>query len=240
MIINLYLRELADVIAPVITRLHRASLKQTKTPDVWKEAHVTPVFKKGEKYKAVNYRPVSLTCILCKQMEHILASHIMKHLNNHLLYSKQHGFCSKLSYETQLIEYTSDVLKIVQDKKQCDTVVMDFSKAFDKVSHDRLIYKLDCAGIDKQTRDKIKSFLSGRSQKVVIDGKESESVPVTSGVPQGLVFGPILFLFFIDDMPQYKKHSQVRLFADDTVSTIDDGDKLQEDLRILEKWKEEW
>ena len=110
----LVLREIADVIAPVITRLYRASLKQAKTPDVWKEAHVTPVFKKGEKYKAVNYRPVSLTCILCKQMEHILASNLMKHLNsNHLLYSKQHGFRSKLSYETQLMEYTSDVLKTV-------------------------------------------------------------------------------------------------------------------------------
>ena len=131
---------------------------------------MTPVFKKGEKYKAVNYCPVSLTCILCKQMKHILASHIMKHLNNnHLLYSKQHWFRSKLSCETQLIEYTSDVLKIVQGKKQCGTVVMDFSKAFDKVSHDRLIYKLDHAGIDRQTRDWIKSFLSGRSQKVIID-----------------------------------------------------------------------
>ena len=141
----------------------------------------------------------------------------MKHLNkNHLLYSKQHGFRSKLSCETQPIEYTSDVLKTVQDKKQCDTVVMDFSKAFDKVSHDRLIYKLDRAGIDKQARNWIKSFLSGRSQKVIIDGEESKSVPVTSGVPQGSVLGLILFLIFIDDMPQYTKHSQIRLFADNT------------------------
>ena len=118
---------------------------------------------------------------------------------------------------------------------------MDFSKTFDKVSHDRLIYKLDCAGIAKQTRDWIKSFLSGRSQKVVSNGEESESVPVTSGVPQGSV----LFLIFIDDMPQYTKYSQVHLFADDTivyltVFTIDDCDKLQEDLRRFEKWKEEW
>ena len=230
----------------MITRLCRASLKQAKTPDAWKEAHVIPVFKKGEKYKAVNYHPVSLTCILCKQMEHILASHIMKHLNkNHLLYSKQHGFCSKLSCETQLIEYTSDVLKTVQDKKQYDTVVMDFSKAFDKVSHDQLIYMLDRAGIDKQARNWIKSFLSGRSQKVIINGEESESVPVTSGVPQGSVLGPIIFLIFIDDMPQYTKHSQMRLFADDTivyltVSAINDCGKLQQDLKRLEKWEEEW
>ena len=241
-----FLRELADILAPIITRIYRASMKQSKTPDLWKEAHVTPVFKKGEKYKAINYRPVSLTCILCKQMEHILASHIMKHLNtNHLLYDKQHGFRSKLSCETQLIEFTSDALKIIQDRKQCDTIVMDFSKAFDKVSHERLLYKLDRAGIDSLTRQWIKSFLSGRTQKVLIDGEASPAVAVTSGVPQGSVLGPILFLIFIDDLPQYTRHSNVRLFADDTivyltVSSTEDGEKLQEDLKNLEKWEEEW
>ena len=122
---------------------------------------------------------------------------------------------------------------------------MDFSKAFDKVSHDRLIYKLDRAGIDLHTRNWIKSFLSGRSQKVVVDGVTSESVPVTSGVPQGSILGPILFLIFMNDMPQYTKHSQVRLFADDTivyltVTAVDDCEKLQEDLKRLEKWEEEW
>ena len=120
-----------------------------------------------------------MTCILCKQMEHILARNIMKHLNsNHLdlLYSKQHWFCSKLSCETQLFEYTSDALKTAWDKKQCYVAVMDFSKAVDKVSHDSLICKLNRASIDKQTRNWMKSFLSGQSQKVVIDGEESENL----------------------------------------------------------------
>ena len=242
----LVLRELADVIAPIITRLFRASLRQGKTPDVWREAHVTPVFKKGEKYKPVNYRPVSLTCILCKQMEHILASNIMAHLNkNNMLYDKQHGFRSKRSCETQLLEFSADVLETLQDRKQCDTVIMDFSKAFDKVSHDRLLYKLDRAGIDPNTRAWIKSFLSERSQKVVIDGVESNAVSVTSGVPQGSVLGPILFLMYIDDMPQYTQYSRVRLFADDTivyltVQSMDDCNKLQEDLRNLERWERDW
>jgi hypothetical protein len=243
---SLVLKELADVIAPLITRVYRASLKQSKTPDSWREAHVTPVFKKGERYKAVNYRPVSLTCILCKQMEHILASSIMKHLNiNNLLYDKQHGFRSKLSCETQLIEFSADVLKTVQDRKQCDTIIMDFSKAFDKVSHDRLLFKLGRCGVDAKTTAWVKSFLSDRNQRVVIDGEMSDSVPVTSGVPQGSVLGPILFLIYIDDLPEYTRHSQVRLFADDTivyltVSAIDDCEKLQEDLKHLEEWEQKW
>lgn len=126
----------------MITRIYQASLKQATVPDAWKEANVTPVYKKGERNKAVNYRPISLTCILSKQMEHIIASQIMGHLNqNNILYSKQHGFRSKLSCESQLIEFTDDVLSIVQDRKQCDTIILDFSKAFDKVSHDRLLYR---------------------------------------------------------------------------------------------------
>ena len=207
---------------------------------------MTPVFKKGEKYKAINYRPVSLTCILCKQMEHILASNIMAHLNsNKLLYDKQHGFRSERSCETQLLEFTDDVLKTLRDRKQCDAIIMDFSKVFDKVSHDRLLYKLDCAGIDPQTSAWVKSFLSSRTQKVVIDGEESDAVSVTSGVPQGSVLGPILFLVYIDDMPKYTQHSRIRLFADDTivyltVTNMDDCQKLQDDLKRLEVWEKEW
>ena len=133
--------------------------------------------------------------------------------------------------------------------KQCDTIVMDFSKAFDKVSHDRLLFKLERVGIDVHTIMWIKSFLSERTQKVVIDGEESTAVPVTSGatsgVPQGSVLGPILFLIFIDDMPLYTTNSQVRLFADDTIVYLtvtgrEDCVKLQEDLKSLERWEREW
>jgi hypothetical protein len=177
---------------------------------------------------------------------HIIASHLMKHLtNNNLLYDKQHGFRSKLSCETQLLEFTEDALRTVQDRMQCDTIIMDFSKAFDKVSHERLLYKLDRAGIDPQAWEWIKSFLTGRSQQVVIDGETSASVPVTSGVPQGSVLGPILFLVFIDDLPLYTKSSQVRLFADDTIvyltiASIEDCHKLQQDLHHLEQWERDW
>lgn len=242
----LALRELAEAIAPSITRIFQSSLSQGSVPGAWREANITPVYKKGEKYKAVNYRPVSLTCILSKQLEHILASHIMKHLNSHnLLYDKQHGFRSKLSCETQLIEFTDEILKSLQDRKQCDTIVLDFSKAFDKVSHDHLLFKLERLGIDSTTCTWIQSFLLNRTQRVVIDGATSSSVPVTSGVPQGSVLGPILFLAFINDLPSYVTHSRVRLFADDTivyltVSSIDDCSKLQDDLNSLERWERDW
>jgi hypothetical protein len=148
----------------MITRLYPASLKQSQTPDTWREAQVTPVFRKGERYKAVNYRPVSLICILCKRMEYILASSIKKHLNsNNLLCSKHHGFRSKLSYQTQLIEFSADVLQTVQDRKQCDAIVMDFSIAFDKMSHGRFLFKLALAGVDEKTTAWVRPFLACRT-----------------------------------------------------------------------------
>ena len=97
---------------------------------------------------------------------------------------------------------------------------MDFSKAFDKVSHTRLLYKLERYGVSSAVCGWIKSFLTGRTQQVVIDGESSESVPVTSGVPQGSVLGPSLFLVFINDMPDYRSHATIRLFANDTIAYL--------------------
>ena len=111
----------------------------------------------------------------------------MVHLNtNNLLYSKQHGFHFSQSCETQLFEFTGNILQY-SDRKQCNAIAMDFSKAFDKVSHDQLLFKFDRAGSNSQTCAWVKSFLSRKTLKVVIDGEESIAVRVTSGVPQGSV-----------------------------------------------------
>ena len=230
-----FLKEVAKEISPIITDLFNSSFNSGTVPKDWKNAIVTPVFKKGAKSKPENYKPISLTCILSKVLEHILVTSIMKHLDtNHLLYPLQHGFRSKVSCETQLLTFTQQIFDDMANGKQTDVVVMDFSKAFDKVDHQRLILKLKRMGIDKKISNWVQAWLNNRSQKVAVDGHMSNSCPVLSGVPQGSVLGPCLFLIYINDMPDNLK-SNVRLFADDTIvyltiSSITDCHTLQSDL----------
>ena len=175
-------------------------------------------------------------------MEHIITSHIMKHADTHnILYPLQHGFRKGLSCETQLIEFVDDITRNIDAGKQTDCLIMDFSKAFDKVTHSLLQHKLDHYDIRGKTGEWIKTFLSDRSQSVVIEGESSDKIPVESGVPQGSVLVPSLFLFYINDMPEGIT-SKVRLFADDTIayltiSSDQDARTLQSDLDKLTKWE---
>ena len=139
---------------------------------------------------------------------------------------------------------THELLQNMQKGKQTDLILLDFSKAFDKVSHEKLLHKLHFYGIRGNILSWIKSFLDNRSQTVVIEGKQSKTAPVSSGVPQGSVLGPILFLAYINDLPD-NVTSQVRLFADDTVvyaaiSRMDDSLALQRDLDTLHLWEDKW
>ena len=170
----------------------------------------------------------------------------MKHTEKYnILYDLQHGFRSQRSCETQLLGFIDDITKNLLGKKQTDTLIMDFSKAFDKVSHNRLIYKLDRYGIRGNTQNWIKSFLQDRTQSVVVNGTRSEEVAVTSGVPQGSVLGPCLFLLYINDIAD-NINSDIRLFADDTmimylaVTNNSDCQKLQADLDSLSEWEKTW
>ena len=239
------LKETAHNMAPLLTLIFKASLHQQHLPSDWKTAHITPVFKKGSRKNPANYRPISLTSIPCKIFEHIIYSSIYKHLEtNDILSDAQHGFRKKRSCETQLITTIHDLATHLNSGEQVDILCLDFSKAFDKVPHNRLLHKLDYYGIRGTYLEWIKRFLVGRTQKVVIENKFSDLTPVTSGVPQGSVLGPLLFLLFINDLP-HSIDSVVRLYADDvliyrSIKDPSDHQALQNDLNKLAHWSTIW
>ena len=240
-----FLKSCANEITPILSLIFQASLKQGITPNAWKEAFVSPIFKKGDRSLASNSRPVSLTSICCKCLEHILFSQIMHHLDsNEILTPFQHGFRKSRSCETQLIVTVQDLANGLNKKSQIDAILLDFSKAFDKVPHQRLLHKLNYYGINGLALAWIGDFLSGRTQQVVLDGEKSSISKVVSGVPQGTVLGPLLFLLFINDLPG-KVSSTARLFADDSlvyreISNLDDSVELQRDLDKLQAWESDW
>ena len=163
-----------------------------------------------------------LTCICCKTLEHILVKNINTHLAlDSILADCQHGFRSQRSCKTQLVQFVHDIISNLDGAancghKQTDLIIMEFAKAFDKIPHRRLLHKFDCHVIRGSTLKWINSWLSGCTQQVVLDGQASGPVPVLSGVPQGSVLGPILFLIFINDLPDNIR-SSVHLLADECV-----------------------
>ena len=241
------LKELAYELAPTFKLLFEASLCQGTLPTDWKSAFVTPIFKKGDPLLASNYRPVSLTSVPSKVMEHIVSSHIMKHLENHgILCDNQHGFRKFRSCESQLIATVEDIAKNLDNGNQTDMILLDFSKAFDKVNHTSLLAKLKHYGIQGQIHSWISCFLKERTQQVLLEGVSSSSSTVLSGVPQGTVLGPLLFLIYINDLPKFiSPGTQLKLFADDSaiyrkITSQADHAILQHDLENLTLWEKEW
>ena len=237
--------ECASELAPAITSVFQLSIDTGALPSDWRRANVVPIFKKGSRCEPSNYRPVSLTSVCCKLLEHIICRYMRNHLEEHdILSPLQHGFRRRHSCETQLVITVDDITKEYDKGHQVDMCILDFSKAFDTVPHDKLLHKLDNYGIRGDLYKWIASFLMSRTQNVVVDGETSIPCKVESGVPQGTVLGPLLFLCHINDLPQRVK-SQIRLFADDCliyrpVMSPTDQHILQSDLDSLKKWADEW
>ena len=239
------LRDAASELAVVLSSLFQQSYDSGSLPYAWKLATICTIFKKGRKANPKNYRPVSLTSLTSKVMERMVSCQMSQHLStNHIISLHQHGFQRGLSCETQLITAIYEWASVLNVHGQADIVFLDFAKAFDSVPHERLLLKADYYRIRNKTNTWLQSFLTGRSQRVAINGSASSWSPVVSGVPQGTVLGPILFLMFINDLLT-NATSGIKVFAEDCVlyhpiNSVSNHFALQCDLDQLEKWAYTW
>ena len=207
------LRELQDEIAKPISLLINQTLETGSLPQDWRDALVTPIYKKEKKTEPCNYRPVSLTSLVCKIAESIIRDHMMNHISeNYLLTDHQHSFVPKESCATQLLECLDIWTDILDNGGVFDIIYMDYAKAFDKVAHERLLTKVESFGINGKVLNWIRGFLANRRQKVAVHGSVSNWAPVRSGVPQGSVLGPLFVIFIINDPPVFSEYL-IRMFA---------------------------
>ena len=230
------LKHCAASLAYPLSILFKVSYNTGCVPREWKLAHVVPIHKKGSKENIENYRPISLTSLVMKTFERILKDEILSR-TSHLLDARQHGFITKRSCTTNMTGFCDSLALSLNDCLYTDVVYFDFSKAFDSVNHDLILNKLKhMYNIDGRLLKFIANYLSGREQCVVLGNVKSETKPVLSGVPQGSILGPILFVLFINDLPQgLSPETNVSLYADDTkiwrtIHTDADHIALQNDI----------
>ena len=239
------LKECQDELKMPLKLLFNKSLREETVPSDWKCANVTPIFKKGSKSDAGNYRPISLTSVVIKILEKILRDKITAFLDEHkLILDSQHGFRNKRSCLTNLLEFFNYIFSNHDERIPSDVIYLDFKKAFDTVPHKRLVIKLKAHGMGEKLCSWVENWLTDRKQRVVINGEASDWLQVTSGVPQGSVLGPLLFLIYINDLDSGIV-SKISKFADDTklggkALAREDCEAIQRDLDNLSSWSEKW
>jgi len=241
----LLLQSCAAQIAEPLSIIFQKSYTAGKLPHDWKTATVTPIYKKGNRTDPSNYRPISLTSVPCKVMESIVRDSLVSYLESeHRLTSQQHGFMKGRSCLTNLLETFESWTSALDEGFGIDVIYLDYRKAFDTVPHQRLIHKLSQIGITGKVLVWITEFLNDRIMKVNVRGSYSQWAQVISGVPQGSILGPLLFLMYVNDLPAWIKND-IKMFADDTkiwskISSDTDSYLLQEDLDNIERWSQKW
>jgi hypothetical protein len=237
----LVLRNLADIIAFPVTHLFRLSLNEGHLPVEWKTATVKPIYKGGSRHVAGNYRPISLTSILCKTLERLIKSTLQCHFEEmNMISPAQHGFRTHHSCITNLLLAREKWTKAVDKGARLDVIFIDFSKAFDKVPHQRLLEKLRAYGIQRKLWAWIADFLSDRHIRVKVNQATSDPISATSGVPQGSVLGPELFRVYVNDLPTTLR-TECLMYADDLklwakVSSQEEAEVVQAVLDKLYEW----
>ena len=241
------LKEVKDVIALPLKIIVDTSLALGILPKDWKSGDITPIFKKGKKTDVQNYRPISLTSVICKVLESLIRDRILQHFkDNNLFYDRQYGFIKGRSTVTQLLNIMDKWTECLENGGQVDVIYTDLEKAFDKVPHKSLISKLKGYKIDNNIIRWINSFLTNRVQRVRVDDSFSKWANVLSGIPQGTVLGPLLFIIFINDiMETCEEGSELFVYADDAklfnhIKSTKDVINLQTDLEHLDRWIKDW
>ena len=236
------LKSCAAELCHPIRLIWEESFQSGKVPEFYKETHISPLYKKGNRAQAINYRPVALTSHIIKIYERILRKTMVKFIDdNNILCDNQHGFRAGRSCLTQLLSHFDEIFTGLSKGADTDAIYLDYAKAFDKVDHRLLLSKLKKYGFHPKLLQWIESFLSDRLQYVVHSGISSFAALVVSGVPQGSVLGPLLFILFINDMKGCVNKSTIRFFADDTrilkhIFGENDVHELQKDLDAVIKW----
>ncbi|MCG7879943.1 MAG: reverse transcriptase domain-containing protein [Candidatus Thiodiazotropha endolucinida] len=243
---NRMLKAVAIEISVPLELLFNRSFREGVFGDIWKGSHVLPLPKKGDLTKVTNYRPVSLLSGIGKLLERIVHKNIYNFLHeNNLLYKYQSGFLPNHSTTYQLVDIYQHICQTFENNQFSCMIFCDVSKAFDRVWHQGLIFKLKQHGINGQLLNWIKDYLSNRSQKVILKSSTSTARSTNAGVPQGSVLGPLLFLVYVNDIAD-SLLSLTRLFADDSslfysASSLDDIQGIiNHDLRILSAWSKQW
>ncbi len=240
------LRTCADGLYRVFHHLFTMCLWYCQIPCEWKLHCIVPVFKSGDKSSIKNYRPISLLCCISKVLERLIYNKLFHFISNSIS-PFQFGFLKNHSCLQQLLVFLHNVMDALTEKNvsQVDSIYLDFRKAFDSVPHTDLLYKLRCIGITGRIFDWLKCYLSNRNQLVSVNGSHSSVLPVSSGVPQGSILGPLLFLVYINDLPDVITSSKVFIFADDTkccqpIKSVSNCDELQDSLNEMSTWSEMW